>query len=690
MSVLFERLDAIASGRLRRKPAVVDSGRSLSYADLLSASDAFFTQMREAGVLPGDRVGVVLGNCTAFLIAAFGVWKHGAVLLPLNPQLTETELLQYLLDGSARALVSSARNSSLLRGLQARGAPLEHAWLWRSDDNEWTHARMPSTAHRLDRGPILEGAALTQYSTGSTGLPRRITRTHSQLLGEFLSVSAALGMASDVSVVGVAPFFHSHGLMNAAVLTLLSGGTLHVQGSFFARDIARLIERERIGGLPAVPFMFQLLAALPERNDLSSLRFALSAGAPLPLDTAHAFHQAYGIAIRQLYGATETGVIAVRTDATSDWNSVGIPIGGVEVTIVDGNGQEVPAGTPGRVRIASRFAASRYDGGPSNGESHFTAEAFYPGDLGVLGAQGELVLRGRHRGFINVSGSKVDPGEVEAALLECPGVTEAVVFGVADGAAGEKVKAVVVAPDISYEQIRAHCMRRLAEFKHPRVIEWREQLPKSPLGKVLRKYLLEEHAEVPDRHVFSPSSGFVAASENAEALERSRGLSMLPPFLRVLLCTDGTVTRSLEAYFWEPIDVDVLSHGHATSEHDYPALGVAAGDSLVRRRVLLRGRITRSIYAFAESVMHRDGLSATLKRELIDERKGIGELLRDRRLETYRELGDIRRCEAKQWAAYLEVSADAHVMIRSYRIFHAGQATIQIEEVFPEARFQRA
>src|SRR5690606_11395095 len=142
---------------------------------------------------------------------------------------------------------------------------------------------------------------------------------------------------------------------------LLSGGTLYPIESFFPKDVARLIEHERVTGLPGVPFMYQLLADLEEKHDLSSLRFAISAGAPLPVETAAAFAQAYGVVVRSLYGSTETGVISIVPDAAGENGDVGVPVPGVAVSIVNDAGMPVPDGEEGRVRIVSPFAAQRYD-----------------------------------------------------------------------------------------------------------------------------------------------------------------------------------------------------------------------------------------------------------------------------------------------------------------------------------------
>jgi chorismate-pyruvate lyase len=164
-------------------------------------------------------------------------------------------------------------------------------------------------------------------------------------------------------------------------------------------------------------------------------------------------------------------------------------------------------------------------------------------------------------------------------------------------------------------------------------------------------------------------------------------LSGLTPILRVLLVTDGTVTRTLEAYFNEAIDVDVLEHAERNSEHAYPQIEIAAGDPILHRFVTLRGRTTRRVYAAAESVAVLDHISQQIRRKLIEERKGIGELLREGRLETYRELLTARHVAAGAWAEHLGVATDEQVVTRDYRIFQGGRAALLIQEAFPQLLF---
>jgi chorismate-pyruvate lyase len=279
--------------------------------------------------------------------------------------------------------------------------------------------------------------------------------------------------------------------------------------------------------------------------------------------------------------------------------------------------------------------------------------------------------------------------EVEAALLELPSIAKAVVLGIPDGAAGKKIKAVLIPNEpVTSSVIREHCKRRLADFKQPKIVEFRKELPRSPLGKIPRKYLIDEVAGHRSLYEFDFRRGFVSASAGSNDVHQALQTAMLPPFLRMLLVTDGTVTKSIEAFFWEPVEVYVLTHSYRPSENEYPEINVKVGDFVVMRRVVLRGATTRTPYAFAESVIGGDCINPEIRGKLIKERKRIGEVLRDSRRETFREVFRIERSKAGEWATRLEINRDDFVVAREYKIYCDHRPTIQIKEIFAESRFR--
>ena len=700
-TALFQNLDELLDDVVSRapaRPAIVTDDKQLSYRDLQRHITELADVMREH-VQPGERVALLLPNGCEFAIATWALFSIGAIPVPLHIKYLEREIARYLRDCEISTVVADQRMLRALPALVDGGPPL--AQIYSTEPGRiGLHPTLdlPSRSPRSRFVPTLSTPALSQYSTGSTGVSKRVTRLQGQILGETLSVSGAVGISPDDRILGVAPMFHSYGFVNVMMCGLASAATLYLMEEFFPRETIRIIETHRITGFPGVPFMYELLADFAGDADLSSLRYCLSAGSPLPVRTATSFQRRFGLPIQQLYGSTETGVVAFDrpADVDASTSSVGRPIPGVTVEIVDDAGQPVEEERVGNVTIRSLFAATSYDRVAAHTESTFQAERFFPGDIGRILRDGRVQLAGRKRMFINVAGNKVDPTEVEGALREHPLVSDVAVVGVPAGAGGETVKAVLVtSAPCNRADLFEHCRRRLAEYKRPRIIEFRDEIPKSPIGKVLCKYLVEE-AETPRSAndasaapAFDALNGFRADSPGGPATATAvTDLSGLSPLLRALLVTDGTVTKLLEAYLWEPICVERLSQCQVSTEHPIPALGLPAGHPVLQRRVVLRGGESHRALVFADSVIATRSLADDLQEDLLQGRLGIGELLRERRLETYRELVDVQRSSAGEYAGALELDPQAPVLIRRYRIFADRRPAILITEVFPEQRFQ--
>lgn len=694
-SSLYARLEQV----VRSNPvgiALAEGTTRITYREILNRVDSLSGTFLQAGIKPGDRIAVILPNSANFVVTVFALWRCGGVLVPLHVKFQEDEILKYVADCGVSAVVTNARLATVVQSIQSNQAGVEHAWIFTENIPEpnYTHHPIVPAPKKNEAAtpPVVEidFPALSQYSTGSTGFSKRVTRTHRHLLAEFDTVSKLLDISAADKILGSAPFFHSYGLSNAVLVPILAGATLYIMGDFFPKDVAKLIEQERVTGFPGVPFMFQLLVDLRSSADFTSLRYAFSAGAPLPLATAQAFLSQYRVEIKQLYGSTETGVISFeRQGVASAESTVGVPIPGVTVQIVDESNQPVPDGTEGQVSVVSSYAASTYDNQKEKSESYFSNEKFFPGDLGKISTRGQLILCGRKRQFINVAGNKVDPTEVENVLREYPAVSEAVVIGVPDGAASEKVKAVLVAsPHCTRAEIIEHC-KRLAEFKRPRVIDFRKEIPRSPLGKILRKYLIDEPNSGKTSSRFDPLAGFRLTTTAKPGANPGFDFATLPPILRLLLVTDGTVTKMLEAYLWEAIEVELLFHALIPSEQAYPEIGIKPGDVILLQKTVLRGKITGSAYAYAVTIMRSEHFRPDIVRDLVATKKGVGEMLRDQREATFSELVSIDQDSAGEAAGVLGVDPNPPAMTRHYRLSHGGAPTIKISEIFPIIRFEK-
>jgi long-chain acyl-CoA synthetase len=492
MNTLPEMLTEIAR-RHAGRPAVVSGESTLTYQDLYARVAALATELSGLGVQPGDRVGVLLRNSPEFVVAYLGASAAGAVIVPLNEHYQETELLYFLDVCDVSTLITAQEYASLCQAVlpQCRREPrVIMAEGWAAGGNG-PKAVVPAVTIDPD------APAMYQFSSGSTGTPKRIARSHAKLLFELNSLVDTLGITPDDRYVGAAPFSHVNGLMRSMLSSLRAGAALYPLPRFDRQAAAELIERNGLTVFIAVPFMFSVLAQSTfrrRRPDFSSLRLCISASAPMPARFNRLFHDNFGSYVRQLYGSTETGTISVnlRPDVEATLEAVGTPIAGVRVDVFGDDGRPTPPGEMGEFAVASPAAITTYEGASDEiNREAFRDGYFFTGDLGRKEADGTLYLAGRKKFFINKAGFKIDPREIEELLETHPKILEAVVLGVPSTYGDERVKAVLVASEpCSPDEIVAHCRGKIADFKVPSLIEFRESLPKSPTGKIRRGMLL--------------------------------------------------------------------------------------------------------------------------------------------------------------------------------------------------------
>jgi long-chain acyl-CoA synthetase len=426
----------------------------------------------------------------AFVIGFLAVLRAGGVVVPLNPHFKEAELEFHFRECGVRAVITDSDGAPACAGVAARlEAPPE---VFPSIEPLVEDAGAPPAQ------PAADDDAVFQYSSGSTGRPKRVPRTHRHLRAEADAYVAAIGLGPEDSIFCTIALFHTYGMGCCLLAAVRAGATLVVfdNPNPFVLQRGRalaLLERERATVFPGVPFTFRVLAEASEEADLSSLRLCFSAAAALPRSTFKAFHERFDVPVRQLYGCTEAGCVTVNVDedphATAA--SVGTPLNGVELRVVDEAGEPVEEGHIGDVLIRSVAMTPGY-AGEQNGHA-FADGWFASGDRGRIDQDGRLFLTGRVKRLIDVRGDKVDPVEVEDVLAVHPKVADVVVVGVESEVPGEEtVKAVVVpAGDAHERELIRYCRERLADYKVPSRVEFLDEIPTGPGGKVLRKYLLD-------------------------------------------------------------------------------------------------------------------------------------------------------------------------------------------------------
>ena len=486
MPSLAEEFDAVA-GRGAARPAVVEEGVPISYGGLRRWSEAIAEQLERQGTADGSRVALVLPNSAAFVASFFGAARAGGVIAPLNAGYRSQELGHYLADIGADAIIVAPGTAAPV--VAARDRLVRKPALLQVDGPDSCETLAP--AEGLGRPRPGDDGRLLLYTSGSTGPPKRVVRTDAQLLSEVETLRTVFALTARERVLGATPFAHVNGLVRSMLTALLAGASLYAVGRFAPRSVLRLINRERLTYFGGVPPMFALLAGAPPREavDLSSLRILFSASAPLVPEDNRRFQRAYGLLVRQLYGSTETGTISYddRVDAEDRLESVGRPLPGVSLAVLGEGGVRLPPGNEGETAVTSPFAAARYEGNAAATRRSFRDGSYLTGDLGRLDPDGYLTLTGRKGLIINRGGYKVNPVEVEEAIRRHPKVTDVAVTG-APGPHGDQiVRCLVVASEsCSPEELVLHCRERIADYKIPSRIEFRERLPRTLTGKLLR------------------------------------------------------------------------------------------------------------------------------------------------------------------------------------------------------------
>ncbi|MGB7686428.1 MAG: AMP-binding protein [Solirubrobacterales bacterium] len=495
MQLLYERAETDPD-----HTAIVYRDERLGYAELVDRIERLAAGLAGRGIGPGDTVGLVLRDGPWFVACFHAIAALGAKVVPANPAYKQAELEFSFRSTGVRAVISDERTAGVCERIVAGLDPPAEVIV-----SGPGHGQSATLTDLVEEGTPVRLAPrdpaeplVGQFSSGSTGLPKRLDRTHAQCRAE-AEAYLGLGLGREDRILGVAPLYHDWGMGSCILGSAASGATLVVLEDphpFLLRRhrALELIEQERITVLPGVPLNYRLMADSPAKADLSSLRLCFSAGTALPRETFEAFGERFGVLVRQVYGSTETGMIAANMsdDPVSTFASVGEPVSGVEVRVVDEEGEPLPDGEIGEVTVSGPSVSNGYTDLPELNRVAFRDGRAFTGDLGRLDGEGVLYLEGRKKLLIEVGGFKVDPFQVEEAIDSHPGVAESVVVGVETGQAGEqRVKAVVVRDgECEESELVAYCRERLANFKVPQSVEFRDQIPKSPIGKVLRKYLV--------------------------------------------------------------------------------------------------------------------------------------------------------------------------------------------------------
>jgi long-chain acyl-CoA synthetase len=466
-------------------PALLGERGVTSYAALAEAVGRLAASLVGRGVAPGDRVAIVAPNDEGFVVAYLAVLHVGGVAVALNPLAPGDELASELASVAPTLVLASAATESVLA---ATGVPTTVVDLDLLDD-----APVP----RVERDP--DDPAVLLFTSGTAGTPKAAILTHANLAANIDQVlrHPGLRVLRDDVMLGSLPFHHVFGLNVVLGVSLAAGGTVALESRFDATEAATIVERHDVTVLAGVPTMYShwLALDLPPET-FRTVRLAVSGAAPLPAAVGAGFHDRFGIVVHQGYGLTEASPI-VTTTALTDREprpgSIGPPLPGVEVRIVDRDGADVLDGDPGELWVRGPNVFPGYWNDEAATARVLTAEGWLrTGDVAVVEERGELRLVDRAKDLIIVSGFNVYPVEVEDVLRRQPEVLDAAVVGEPSPRTGEAVVAYVVprpGETLDPARLGESCGRSLARYKCPSRIEVVDALPRSVAGKLLRREL---------------------------------------------------------------------------------------------------------------------------------------------------------------------------------------------------------
>jgi len=491
----------------RRHPdavCLVEGDRTYSWADVDREVDACASGLAARGLHPGERVALLLGNSYHFVIAYFAAARAGLVTVPLNPAYTSAEVAVLLADSGARMLVVQPATRKVG---EESAAALPGCDVISVDDAEWRAIGATGAATpRPDADLADDALALLLFTAGTSGRPKGAMLTHAALranIDMLLALTDPPAVVDRDVVLVVLPMFHVYGLNTVLGTAMAAGATCILSDRFDPAESLNVISAHRVTTVAGAPGMYQAWCATPGlREAMATVRLLSSGGAPLPETVFAKFAELTGLEIFEGYGMTETAPV-VATNLVSGRpkpGSVGRPLPGLEIRLVDDSGEEPDdepdEAAPGElwVRGPSVFKGYWPDGaGGPDAEGWFRS-----GDVAYADDDGDLHVVDRRREVILVNGFNVYPREIELVIDSLEGVAETAVVGVADDLTGEAVTALVVArrgATLTPEQIAEHCATRLARFKCPTVIRVVEALPHSATGKVAKGRLRDVYGD---------------------------------------------------------------------------------------------------------------------------------------------------------------------------------------------------
>ncbi len=462
----------------------------LTYGQLDGASAHIAGLLHEHGVSAGDRVGIMLPNVPYFPVCYYGVLRAGCVVVPMNVLLKQREVAFYLGDSEAKVVFAwedfaqDAQGGAAEAGAECVVVAPGHF------EHEVGEAEPRTELVDTDDSDT----AVILYTSGTTGTPKGAELTHANLTRNSEVAAQLFGFGSEAVVLGALPLFHSFGQTCSMNATVRIGGTLTLIPRFDPGKALEIIQRDRVNLFQGVPTMYSALLHHNdrERYDTSTLELCVSGGSAMPVELLRGFEEAFGCKVLEGYGLSETSPVASfnHPDRERKPGSIGTPVEGVEMKVVDDEGAEVAQGEVGEIVIRGHNVMKGYWKREDATTETVRDGWLHTGDMARIDEDGYFFIVDRKKDMIIRGGYNVYPREIEEVLYEHPAVREAAVVGLPHDQLGEEVGAAVAlkeGADASVEELRDHVKAQVAAYKYPRQVWLVDDLPKGPTGKILKR-----------------------------------------------------------------------------------------------------------------------------------------------------------------------------------------------------------
>ncbi|MHA6252082.1 long-chain-fatty-acid--CoA ligase [Oceanobacillus sp. CAU 1775] len=520
------------ASKFPEKKALHFMGKELSYGELYTQAKQFANYLQSLGLQKGDKVAIMLPNSPQAVISYYGILFAGGTVVQTNPLYTERELEYQVKDSDTSIIicldillprVTNVQGKTKLKHKIVTGIKdylpfpknliypfiqkKEYNMVVKVEQSEDTHVWqniMKNSKPEFKKPEIdpKNDIALLQYTGGTTGHPKGVILTHYNLVANLQMCEAWLYKTKpgEETVLAVLPFFHVYGMTTVMNFAVKQASKMILMPKFNAEDVLKVIDKQKPTLFPGAPTIYIGLINHPDisKYDLSSIRACISGSAALPKEVQDKFEQITGGRLVEGYGLTETSPV---THANPVWGnringSIGLPWPNTDAKVVSlETGEEVPTGETGEIVVKGPQVMRGYWNNPEETDNVLKDGWFHTGDMGYMDEKGYFYVVDRKKDMIIAGGFNIYPREVEEVLYEHEAIQEAVIVGVPDPYRGETVKAFIVLKDghqVTEEELNAFTRERLAAFKIPRKYEFRDELPKTIVGKILRRKLLEE------------------------------------------------------------------------------------------------------------------------------------------------------------------------------------------------------